>query len=336
MKALLLNTAIICIILAQGCTPTLSHFEIYKLSDESAREEEITALNTKVFDDLQNAKYEDLKALMTDSLRALFDSRNDMQTFRLIPQEIAGKKMKTLDEYRVKSTLPNTRIIYKGATGNDPFTLAFTAREKETYLFFGEIKDSSKSDLLTLVYALIDGRWKIDALFFRPYAIDGKNASDFYKEAKKLSEQGDWLDAICVLGNWNTYKHPADVLKYDNEEKAEKLNQELQAIVPKESPLPYIFANVSTQPKMFSATRNFFETKSVLIISYLSNVSLADTISLKKENDQVHEAAIKKFKGIVANNWAIVYRVYNFIPTANSAPLFYKFVFKREDARSEG
>ena len=31
-----------------------------------------------------------------------------------------------------------------------------------------------------------------------------------------------------------------------------------------------------------------------------------------------------------------MYRGYNFMPTANSAPLFYKFVFKREDARREG
>ncbi len=64
------------------------------------------------------------------------------------------------------------------------------------------------------------------------------------------------------------------------------------------------------------------------MVNYISNVSIADIVKLKKENDAIQTQIDQMFPEITHNNKCIFYTAHDQIPTSQSMLKVYAFIQK--------
>ncbi len=319
---------LIAVNLSIGCSHNVSKYKLQHNKDiDKSISEELTKLNKQAYGYLANNEYSSLSDLFSDTLSHSINA-DFTQTF--IPQmakSLKGKGYKVFDEYYVENPLLDSPITIAGGAGETAYKFRFKSPTKQTYITLLTSEDSTNEIMLTLAWGKYDGKWQLNIVRGEDYSINGKNAIDFYKAARKYRDSGDFVDAINTMwfsthcanpsGTYMTYDIAGQINSF-----ADSLGKELK----EKYELPYTIKQLTTKPQVFNIHYEFMEGALTPMIMYLSTIPVNDTTKLKAENNEFHQQLDAIFYGMNKNNKNIIYRVYNQQPVPNTNPPYFGFV----------
>jgi hypothetical protein len=211
--------------------------------------------------------------------------------------------------YNKHGKAPNNTVL---ESEEDAYTFTFTNKEKETYVCMLKASFNKTDDyLITIIYGLIDGQWKLNDIEVGGFGVYGKNAQDYFAMAQKAEEDDLIIDAFMYYDTANDFLEPSGkMMKYDNAEKINLYSKHLQNKVALEYRFPHKLDNMSTAPEFISIAPVKNAKGMYPIISYRTVLPIEDTISLKREYEQVKDEAKKLYTGLNFNKDFIYYRAY--------------------------
>ncbi len=292
---------------------------------------DIAERNAKIMALAYNCDYKGLSEYISDTLKKLQSYELEKKFLPKMRGHLAGKSYNVFREYYVENSNDFASIKIADGKNEDAFKINLNALTKETYISMLQLNDSNYSEILTLVYGHYKTGWKINILQIGGYSIKGKNCQDFYKDARRLYVDHDLTDALLTmtLSDMDSKLFPG--FKFDNEEEMKAFHDKLQDSINRKYPLPYTLAQVSTKPQIFRVRYELVNDGWYLMISYLTKTPISDTLSLKKENNEIQKNITDEFAGVYEHNKLIVYKAFNEFPeNGKPNPWNYQFVYRRD------
>ncbi|MCD6012479.1 MAG: hypothetical protein K0Q79_2341 [Flavipsychrobacter sp.] len=321
---------VVCIFFyACGCTQGVARPETLKNDKiDRALRDEIDVMSKHAYKSLGDNSYGMLSQLFSDSMLMGVTPDFAQKFMPQIQRVIKGRPYKSFDEFYIKAAKKGDSIRMSGGKGDNAYTLNYIAGEGETYISMMVAGDSVNEVMLTLIYVKLDGKWKLNALRGEDYSLGTKDAAGHYQHAVKLYKEGSLIDALNVMSLGSHCVNPGGFMfRYTKEKEMSGFYDTLNAAAKAKYPLPYIVKEVSTKPSVVHVSVELVERQFVPMVYYQSSVTLTDTVSLKKENDEMQKNIGKIFSGIDRNNKMIVYRVYNQLPReGQNDPPYYGYM----------
>jgi hypothetical protein len=308
MKIKLLVLAFISLLVSCSSGETIADKDI-----DPALRKTIKIKNDSLLEALPNADHDAVKQLASPEfikfLHAKLGHKNIMWAIRR--QLLDSGKYTILHEYYSKHG--NNAGTHTITEEKEKYTFTYPYTEKETYVCLlktslGDIEDF----VITTRYGLIDGKWKLTDLDFGVYGAYSKNAQDYYELGEK-ADDGDYdIDAYMYYDAANSLKDPSNkMLRYDNDEDMELKSKNTRQKLAMKYQFPKVLDKVKSHPEVV-AIEPVKNAKGLYpLISYKSVIPAHDTISLKKEYEQLKAEIRKEYTGLNYSNDFMYYRVYN-------------------------
>ena len=283
-----------------------------------------------------------------DSLLDALSNSNNKALLRLASPEFTDDMYRKLDkviwpfrkgqltmEYTVFDEYHNKHASFPKnedmESKDHSYTFKFTNKHAETYVsllrFTSNVADNY---LLTIMYARIGKEFKIIHTDLGGLGLYEKTAHDYYTMAKDAKEKGFMLDAITYMNTAASLSDPSGtMLVYDEAEKIPQYVKLWKPQVDRDFKLPTLLENVKTKPSVIdiSTAKNNDEISQVFM--YTTKIPITDTISLRKEYEEIRVEVKKLFPGINFNKRYMYYRAYNGKPASREDVAFYGFTDKK-------
>lgn len=307
----------------------------YKINDEinSDTRTTLAALNKKLVDGITTGNVAEVKALLSPDMIKRIGIQLDTVVLRC-SKRYPAKDYEILDEYLSTDLTKKADDTVRSKHGNDnDYKIGYNVANEDVYTSVLLTKGLSINGLILAVYGKYGNDWKINLLQMGDYNIVGKNALDYYKQAKDFYANGNLVDATDMMIITSQLVSPGGTyFSYNKEDEMKiffsKVIDEANATYR----LPIIVNMVKTKPEVFSMSPQVVEETAYQgvfpIIRYKSSIKLADTVSLKAENKALQQNIGSLFKGIDQNNQYIIYQAYNDIPTGKVDNKHYGFIQK--------
>lgn len=314
-----------------SCTSSIAKNEIFQNDKiDPAIKAEIEAIDKQAYKNMCDNNYGALSQSFSDSL--LFTITPDFAQ-RFMPQiqrVIKGKEFKVFDDFYIRTVKRMDSVSIPGGKADHAYTLRYITGSNETCISMVVAGDSVNEVMLTFIYIKVDGKWKMNNIQGEDFSLAGRNAVDQYLHAKKLYENGHLIDAVNTMQLTSHCIAPGGrMFSYTKQKEMSEFYEAVTKAVNAKYPLPYAMTEVATKPKMVNIHLEVMDRRFVPMILYQSSLMLADTVSLKKENDEMQQKIGKIFFGIDKNNPVILYRAYNELPEDNrSQKPYYGYVQK--------
>ena len=91
-------------------------------------------------------------------------------------------------------------------------------------------------------------------------------------------------------------------------------------------PMPYTLNDVNGKPAIFGIQPQQIKGELLPQVNYISKITVADSVALKKENKEVQKAVGRQFPHFKENNTHILYRAFNDLPSDSKIPESYNFI----------
>lgn len=290
---------------------------------------EIGEMNKKVYTYMCSNDFDALSAMFSDTL---MDAVNTGFTQKFIPQMarvMKGKNYRIFDEfYTVRAKARDTLNLISGK-GDDAYNIVIFGMTPETYTSMLVSGDSLNEVMLTVIYAKIKNKWKVNLIMGEDYSLNGRNAPGLLHYARRLQKEGHIMDAVTVMGlTRNALTPGGKYFKYNIDSTIRSFTDSINAEATTKYPIPYPMPFIKTKPLVFNVHYEVYNSVLVPQIMYLSSVSVKDTVALKQENDLIQEKIGAIFPGLDINNRSILYRAYNNQPNGENDPPYYGFAQK--------
>lgn len=275
---------------------------------------EISLLNDKLIKNLAISDTTAIKNMFSDAFVKQFDGdfKEVVTSISVILKKDTYKK---IDEYNFhNSTEKSTNIVISAGEVNNEYSIYYKSLEKETYVSLLVIGNDDQC-ILTVVYEKSESGWKISHFNTRRYRYYGKTAPEFYKSAQENYAKSYLIDASNDAVIANKLLEPAHVWKYKKHEEIQKFSEKLNEEFNNKYRFPIVFNKIATKPQIFNI--EYIEVKDadlIPLVSYLSTISIKDTIAIKIENVKLKAEVNESFIGINKNKKYVVYQAYNQIP----------------------
>lgn len=195
----------------------------------------------------------------------------------------------------------------------DNYTFTYTHKQEETYICMLKFSDDNVDDyLLTIMYGLVDGQWKLNDIEVGLYALYNKNAQDYFALAEKAKENGYLFDAWFYYDAAISLKDPCNkMLKYNNEEKMDFAAKTTREKVGMKYKFPNTMEKIVSRPKILDIAPVKNAKGLYPYISYESVIPVSDTVTLRKEFELLKQEVKKRYTDINYDNNFVYYRAYN-------------------------
>jgi hypothetical protein len=189
--------------------------------------------------------------------------------------------------------------------------------------------DSVNEVMITLVCDNVNGKWKVRNILGEDFSLNKRDAIEQFHYAKTLEKHDDLMDAVNTMGLANHCNAPGGgFFRYKNAAGMKKYNDSLTNIAKAKYAFPYLVNELDSKPSVFNIHYEVFKAQFAPMIMYQSSISVSDTVSLKKENDELQKNIGAVFTGMDINNNIILYRAYNELPDGKNNPAYYGYVQK--------
>ena len=282
---------------------------------------EISDINTKLFEAIFEGDNESLNALLSEKLLNSIEGDpismfNSLRSLSLKPQY-------KFDEYHVSnSTVGMTATARSGLDSLD-YQISYEVLNPESYvsIYILPISDLHKLSVL-IVYGKYTEGWRINILQFGSYMINGQIAPELFFDAKSEYEKGHLINAANSITFCKETLHPSKSFwKYNIDDRITELENSIFESINQEYQFPISIGEV----QVFNISPINMEKGFSPMIKYQTQIDIKDTVKLKIENDLIHKLIGEVFKGIDKNNKFIFYRAFNELPAKNKTTPYYGF-----------
>jgi len=294
---------------------------------DTATRAEIKILDNKVIEAFNEGNPQELEKLFSEELKK--KSENELTAFvDKAHQFLKTKDYSLLDEYlATNSATGTTATAMKGISGEYDYKITYTAVTKETYISLLLDNGKANKHLITCIYGKYGNDWKLNVLRIGDYSYFGKTAVDFYKQAKLNYEKGNIIDAASDVSVIQQIATPADnIFHYQNAETMAAFANKVLTEVNAKFPLPKKVEEIKTNPQILNVIPIAMAEGIYPSVGYLSKINLKDTVSLKKENDELKNIIGKIFPGIDKEKKYVFFKAYNEIPNGKTSVDTYGFI----------
>jgi hypothetical protein len=306
-----------------------------KVNDEinADTKKQISELNDKLFKSIMADDINAVKALLSPELIKKAGGKIDTLV-KSTAVTFKAKEFDLLDEFYSKHKIKEAADTLLTRKGNDnDYLVTYKAMNEEMYASVLVSKGLFVNCLILAVYGKYNNEWKVNVLQIGEYSIDGKTAQDYYKEATKLNERGELVDASNMMVLASQLANPAgDFFKYRNETAMRAFYDKLMASANDIYKFPVVVKDVKTAPQIFSVSPQLLSDEGQSgvfpIIRYVSKIDLNNTAALKAENDALQKAIGALFLGIDKNNEYIFYQAVNATAGGQTSAKHYGFIQK--------
>ena len=228
-----------------------------------------------------------------------------------------------LDEYYVHSAGLGASVVLPA---ND-YTLQFQAVNPDSYVALLLTNNVNVEVLLTIIYGKYENEWKINVCRLGQYALLKKNSYDYYLQARKYYEDGHLADAINNVDAALFCAKPAEqFISFSHSQEMESFSKRIKAEAERKFTFPIPLDMVKTNPKILQVTAHLSDEGFFPVVVYQSDISLKDTVMLKKENELMRKEIGHLFEGIDKNNKIIIYRAVNEYTVGERPANMYVFI----------
>ena len=292
---------------------------------------QIKTLNDKMIDALHDNNPQKLREIFSDKLKE--KSGADLDAFvSKVHESFESTKYSLLDEYLTNgSAVGTTAIVFKGVSGEYDYKINYEPQTKETYISLVINDGIAHKVLLTCIYGKYGDDWKLNVLKIGDYSYFGKNAVDFYKQAKTNYASGNLIDAADDIAMVQRTAAPAEQLfQYQKEDEMKEFATKVMTEANSKFPLPMKIADVKTNPQVYNISPKVMRDGIFPMVTYISKIDLKDTVALKKENEELKKVIGTIFPGIEKGKKFVFFQAYYEVPNGNTPTEHYGFVLRNE------
>ncbi len=314
-----------------SCTTGLAKSEIFKNEKIDPKvKSAITELNKHAFKSISDNSYGALSQLFTDSLLNSITVDFAQKFMPQIQKVIKSREYTVFDEFYIRQAKATDTINIHGGQGNNAYSIKYLSDHNETCISMLVAGDSVNEVMLTFIYINTDGKWKLNTVMGEDYALGGRNAIVQYEHAKALEKNGYLVDAVNIMSLAGYCIAPGGkMFRYDKYQELADYSDSLTDKTKKRYPIPYPVNELATKPTVVNIHYEVMDNRFTPMVVYQSTINLSDTVTLKKENDEMQKKIGAIFSGIDKTNKAILYRAYNALPANNNDQKpYYGFVQK--------
>lgn len=254
--------------------------------------------NNKAFKELGSPAF--VKSMHAKLNRVIWPFRNNL----------IGTEFKVYQEFHnTHGTVPENYVI-ESEEHNYEFT--FTNRNKETYVSMLKVDNHMDSYLVTVIYELIDGEWKLNDIFAGLLGIYGKDSQGYYNLAKEQADKQHIIDAFIYCDIADDLLDPANGhLKYNNEKNINFSKNRWFTQVNAAYRFPVVLSSVKTQPSIVGIAPIKNPEELTVVINYVTTIPLDNKATLATEYEKVKQEAESTFTGFDFSKKKIYYRAYS-------------------------
>lgn len=279
------------------------------------KRDDFHAMNARV---LKYLKANSMDTLNFDLSKDLIDYPGTLRQVELISNQLKTNEYSLLDEYYiVKDTtnVDNTVRIVSPEKGENAYNLSFTGPAGETYVALFLPKTGSHKYLISIEYYKYDYGWKVCSLDLGQYSINSKTAPQYYEMAKQEFAKNYLANAIFDLQMADACLRPSEIWQYPITTKIANHYGDVINKVNAMYKFPLVLEQVPTHPKIFSIMDRTINDETYPAVFYISTIKLADTIGLRKENENIKKVISTLIPGIDKDKKVLIYSAYNEMPS---------------------
>ena len=294
---------------------------------DKVEREKIKVLNSRIIDALAENNPSKLKEVFSDELEKKAGSEIG-KFVETVHENFKPKDYSILDEYLENSSaIGTTGTAMKGVSGESDYKISYPVLTKDTYISLLINNGSAKSELVTCIYGKYGSDWKLTVLRIGDYSYFGKTAIDFYKQAKVNYEKGNLVDAANDIVMIQRTATPAgDMFHYQNADAMAAFANKAWAEANAKFVFPIKVEEIKTSPQILNFSPTPMAEGIFPTVGYLSKINLKDTVSLKKENDELKKVIGKILPGIDKEKKYVFFKAYNEIPNGKTPVESYGFI----------
>ncbi len=294
--------------------------------------DQIKTHNDKIVEALNENDSKKLITVFSDQLKAKTNAQ-DLETFvKTAHEAVPTKEYSLLDEYLTqKSSVGSIATVFKGVSGEYDYSVNYEVLTKDSYVSLVKIGGPEGEVLLTCIYGKYENDWKLNVLRIGEYSYFGKNAIDFYKQAKTNYASGNLIDAANNMEVAKKIGLPGEnYFHYQKETEIKDFATKVFSEANAKFPMPMKISEIETHPQIFKVSPKPISEGIFPMVTYISKIDLKDTVALKKENEELKKIIGTIFPGIEKGKKYVFFQAYNDIPSGNTPTEHYGFALVSE------
>ena len=311
-------------IVLQGCVEKPGNYVNGQIS--KGERDDFHFMNARV---LKYLKANSMDTLSVDLSKDLIDYPGTLRQVELISNQLKNSEYSLLDEYYIVKDTTNVDSTVRIASpekGENAYKLLFTGKAGETYVALFLPKAGSHKYLISIEYYKYEYGWKVCSLDLGQYSINNKTAPEYYEMAKQEFAQNYLANAVFDLQMADACLRPSEIWQYPATTKIANHYGDIINKVNAMYKFPLVLEQVPTHPKIFSIMDRTINGETYPAVFYISTIKLADTIGLRKENENIKKVIGTLIPGIDKDKKALVYSAYNEMPSAEKAVDYFDMI----------
>jgi len=299
----------------QGCKPAKPG--IYSNDQiKSGQRDDFHSLNTKLLAELKANNPHLLEGLMSNEF---VSDPTRLRQIELLSNRLNEADYELLDEFYIVNNPKDKNTIKADNLGVNNYNMHYDTLTHEIYVAHFVPKKNAIGYMITAVYGKYDYGWKVNRFDLDEYAVNGKTAPELFKLAKEDYDKKYLVDAANLMQQAQDCIHPCQGWQYQQEAGIKSFADQVADQLNHKYNFPYTVKQVSTQPMIFRVLNQKTPDGVFPMIYYLSDIKLADTIALKKENEHIRKVIGNVMPGIDKDKKCVLYAAFNQMPDGSKA-----------------
>lgn len=276
-------------------------------------QDEIEKLDRIVIDSLKNL---DKDTLVGISSPLFTDSTADLDGFlSMINQAIGSASFDYEEKYYCKQQKEGQyTATVSSLSEDDPFFVTVDVDSPEVYVSLMKSDSDIVDYMLTNVYVNEDGDWKLISMYCGEYSLHDMTVVDLYKKAKELDESGHQLPALMYAGLYSNMLRPGPHVQYKIEGEIKEFTNRLYNEVNDRYTFPQKLDR-GNEVEIVGIELIVVKDEFVPMIKYITNTSIDNAASSKKEAHDIHAEAMRTYGGLDECFETFLYRAFSEPPT---------------------
>ncbi|HXS35405.1 MAG TPA: hypothetical protein VN721_01795, partial [Flavipsychrobacter sp.] len=253
---------------------------------------EINGMCKHIYKSLQQRQSGYIKSILSKTIKDRNASAVD-SIVNEISIDTINQQYKVEGEFLVKNFLHSNikEVAYKVKDSDDSYHFNFVPISNRTYIMLFSVPTLNihNSLLISCLFCEENDQWKLYSMNFGLFKIKGMQAIQLYKIGREKVKNGDDISGVIYEELARECALPADnEFHYDSETELknflDSFNQDLRT----KFKLPIKINSIWSHPEILSIKSQMTKEGFYPYILYRTNISIADTIALQKENNQLH------------------------------------------------
>jgi hypothetical protein len=310
-----------------GCKPNTAKTFIDKSIPENTKSE-ISVLNEKLFKALKDDDKQKVKELLS----TVFLKEGSVGLDSVIETAhryiLEANSYSVAKEFYIENSTENvSNTIFSGLSGDYDYIFHYLALNKEMYISMLVPNTEPDQILITCIYGKYPEGWKMNILQVGLYQLRHKNAIDLFKDAQKKYKKGYLIDAVNTLSLVHSCLYPANnFMQYSLDGKINDFCKSIQPEITQKYIFPNELKTIESKPKIFNISLQKVAEGDFPMVEYLTQISIKDTVNLRKENNEINKIIGSIYSGIDKEKKILFYRAWNEMPDGIKQLHTYGFV----------